>query len=88
MRSAERTPAKQARCRTTVRDIPYPVRAIWTADDPAMTLAVYGEKARAAPALPPPHCARQAFPREDQAAAIAQKIAELALLEQPGNPPS
>jgi len=51
MRSTERTPAKQARYRAAVRNVPYPVQAIWSADDPAMTLAVYGEKARVAAGL-------------------------------------
>jgi hypothetical protein len=48
-----------------------------------MTLAVYGEKARAAGlrevvALPGKH-----FPQEDQAPAIARKIAEQALRPSP-----
>jgi hypothetical protein len=51
MRRAERTPAKQARNRAAVRDVPYPVQAIWAAGDPAMTLAGYGERARAAAGL-------------------------------------
>jgi pimeloyl-ACP methyl ester carboxylesterase len=80
MRSSERTPEKQARYRAAVRDVPYPVQAIWAADDPTMTLAVYGEKARAAadladlPTVPGKH-----FPQEDQAPAIARQIAALAL---------
>jgi haloalkane dehalogenase len=84
MRSAERTPAKQARYRAAVGNVPYPVQAIWGADDPAMTLAVYGEKARAAAGLaevvtvPGKH-----FPQEDQAPAIARKIAEQALRPSP-----
>ncbi|HYA53408.1 MAG TPA: alpha/beta fold hydrolase [Streptosporangiaceae bacterium] len=84
MRSTERTPAKQARYRAAVRNVPYPVQAIWGADDPAMTLAVYGEKARAAAGLaqvatvPGKH-----FPQEDQAPAIARKIAEQALRAHP-----
>ena len=86
MRSTERTPAKQARYRAAVRDVPYPVQAIWAADDPAMTLAVYGEKARAAARLSRLHTVPgKHFPQEDQAPAIAQKIAELALLQQPGS---
>ena len=86
MRSTERTAAKQARYRAAVRDVPYPVQAIWAADDPTMTLAVYGEKARAAaglarvPTVPGKH-----FPQEDQAPALAQKIAELALRDRPGD---
>jgi haloalkane dehalogenase len=51
MRGDERTVAKQARHRTAVRNVPYPVQAAWAADDPAMTPAVYGEKARATAAL-------------------------------------
>ena len=62
------------------------MQAIWAADDPTMTLAVYGEKARAAaglarvPTVPGKH-----FPQEDQAPALAQKIAELALRDRPGD---
>jgi len=79
MRSTERTPAKQARYRAAVGNVPYPVQAIWGAEDPTMTLAVYGEKARAAAGLakvdtvPGKH-----FPQEDQAPAIARKIARQA----------
>jgi len=63
-----------------VRDVPYPVQAVWAADDPAMTLAVYGEKARAAAGLTDLHVVPgKHFPQEDQAPAIAQKITELAL---------
>lgn len=87
MRSTERTPAKQARYRAAVRNVPYPVQAIWAADDPAMTLAVYGEKARAAAGLARLHTVPgKHFPQEDQAPAIARKIAELALPQEPGNP--
>jgi haloalkane dehalogenase len=85
MRSSERSAAKQARYRAAVRDVPYPVQAIWAVDDPTMTLAVYGEKARAAAGLPRLHTVPgKHFPQEDQAPAIAQKIAELALRPPPG----
>jgi haloalkane dehalogenase len=80
MRSTERTPGKQAAYRAAVRDVPYPVQAVWAADDPTMTLAVYGEKARAAAGLAGLHVVPgKHFPQEDQAPAIAQKITELAL---------
>jgi haloalkane dehalogenase len=83
MRSSERTAAKQARYRAVVRDVPYPVQAVWAADDPTMTLAVYGEKARAAAGLPRVHTVPgKHFPQEDQAPALAGKIAELALRDQ------
>lgn len=82
MRGAERTPAKQARYRAAVRDVRYPVQAIWAADDPAMTLAVYGEQARAAAGLPRVHTVPgKHFPQEDQAPAIARKIAEFVSAE-------
>ena len=77
MRSTERTAAKQARYRAAVRDVPYPVQAIWGAQDPAMTLAVYGEKARAAAGLARVHTVPgKHFPQEDQGPAIARQIAE------------
>lgn len=87
MRSTERTAAKQARYRAAVRGVPYPVQAIWAAQDPTMTLAVYGDKARTAAGLSSLHTlAGKHFPQEDQAPAIAQKIAELALSQQSGGP--
>lgn len=77
MRNGERTAAKQARYRAAVRDVPYPVQAIWARDDPAMTLARYGEQARAAAGLARLHVVPgKHFPQEDQAPAIAQKIFE------------
>jgi haloalkane dehalogenase len=83
MRSTERTPAKQARYRAAVRDVPYPVQAIWAADDPAMTLAGYGEKARAAAGLERLHTVPgKHFPQEDQAPAIARQIAAFALSQE------
>jgi len=87
MRSRERTAAQQARYRAAVRDVPYPVQGVWAADDPTMTLAGYGEKARAAAGLPRLHIVPgKHFPQEDQAPAIAQKIAELALGRPPEGP--
>ena len=79
MRSTETTPEKQALYRSAVRDVPYRVQVVWAADDPALTLTAYGEKARAAAGLesidtvPGKH-----FPQEDQAPAIAQRVAEIA----------
>jgi haloalkane dehalogenase len=82
MRSTERTVAKQARYRAAVRNVPYPVQALWAADDPAMTLAGYGEKARAAAGLARLHTVPgKHFPQEDQAPAIASQIAEFVLFQ-------
>jgi pimeloyl-ACP methyl ester carboxylesterase len=85
IRSHERTPANQALYRAAVHDVPYPVQAVWASEDPTMTLAVYGEKARAAAGLPSLHIVPgKHFPQEDQAPAIARKIAELAHRAGPG----
>lgn len=87
MRSTERTAAKQARYRAAVRNVPYPVQAVWAADDPAMTLAGYGEKARAAAGLARLHTVPgKHFPQEDQAPAIASQIAEFVLFQQSVDP--
>jgi haloalkane dehalogenase len=79
MRSTEPTPEKEALYRSTVRDVPYPVQVVWAAEDPALKLGVYGEQARAAAGLesiqtiPAKH-----FPQEDQAPAIAERVAAIA----------
>jgi pimeloyl-ACP methyl ester carboxylesterase len=79
MRSTERTPEKQALYRSVVGSVRYPVQVVWAKDDPALKLDVYGEKARAATGLeeidtlPGKH-----FFQEDQAPAIAQRIAAIA----------
>jgi haloalkane dehalogenase len=79
MRSTERTPEKEALYRATVRDVPYPVQVVWAAEDPALKLSEYGERARAAAGLetidtiPGKH-----FPQEDQASTIADRVAAIA----------
>jgi haloalkane dehalogenase len=79
MRSTERTPEKQARYHSAVRNVPYPVQVIWAADDPALKVSVYGEQARRAVGLdhidliPGKH-----FPQEDQPAAMAEHVARVA----------
>lgn len=79
MRSTERTPEKQALYRRAVRDVPYPVQIVWAADDPALKLAEYGERARAAAGLDTISTVRaKHFLQEDQAAAIADHVARLA----------
>jgi pimeloyl-ACP methyl ester carboxylesterase len=78
MRRSERTPEKQALYRSVV-GVSHPVQVVWAKDDPALKLDVYGERARAAAGLeridtlPGKH-----FFQEDQAPAIAQRIAALA----------
>jgi pimeloyl-ACP methyl ester carboxylesterase len=78
IRSTERTPEKEALYRAAVGSGRYPVKVVWAADDPALKVDVYGEKARKAAGLgkieliPGKH-----FPHEDQPDAMADQIARL-----------
>jgi pimeloyl-ACP methyl ester carboxylesterase len=78
-RSAQATARKQELYRRVVGSRSYPVQVVWAAQDPAMPVGTYGEKARAAAGLsaidriPGKH-----FPQEDQAPAIAARIAATA----------
>ena len=79
MKGFERTRQKRDLYVSTVRQVPYPVQIIWGADDPALKIGVEGEHCKAAAeladmyTLPAKH-----FPQEDQAPAIAERIAKLA----------
>jgi pimeloyl-ACP methyl ester carboxylesterase len=82
MRSTETTPQKQALYRSAVRDVPYPVQVVWAAEDPALKLAIYGEQARAAAGLSAIHeLPGKHFFQEDQAPAIADRIATIARVQ-------
>jgi haloalkane dehalogenase len=78
-RRAQTTAGKQELYRRVVASESYPVQVIWGDQDPAMPVGKYGEKARAAAGLstidriPGKH-----FPQEDQAPAIAARIAAIA----------
>jgi haloalkane dehalogenase len=79
MRSAERTPQKQALYRSALRDVQYPVQVVWASRDPALPLRDYGEKARVAAGLDTIHTLPgKHFLQEDQAPAIADHVAALA----------
>ena len=79
MRGFERTPAKRALYTSAVRDVPYPVQIVWGDRDPALTLAVHGEQARRAAGLADIHrVPAKHFLQEDQAPAIAERVAALA----------
>ncbi len=78
MRGFERTREKRDLYVSTLRDVPYPVQVVWGADDPALTLAVHGEQARAAAGVERVHAVRaKHFLQEDQPAAVAERVAEL-----------
>jgi pimeloyl-ACP methyl ester carboxylesterase len=79
MRGFERTPAKQRLYLGVVRDVPYPVQVLWGADDPALKLSVHGEQVRRATGVETLHTIRaKHFLQEDQAPAIAERVAALA----------
>ncbi len=79
MRGFERTPEKAALYRGTLRDVPYPVQIVWGAQDPALKLAVHGEQARRAAGLEEIHTVpAKHFLQEDQAPAVAERVAALA----------
>jgi haloalkane dehalogenase len=79
MRGFERTAAKQRLYEGVVRDVPYPVQVVWGADDPALKLSVYGEQARGATGVDTVHTLpAKHFLQEDQAPAVAERIAALA----------
>ena len=78
-RSAQTTAEKQQLYRRVAGSRGYPVQVIWAAQDPAMPARTYGEKARAAAGLPAiDTIPGKHFPQEDQAPAIAARIAALA----------
>jgi pimeloyl-ACP methyl ester carboxylesterase len=78
-RSAQTTAEKQQLYRRVAGSRAYPVQVIWAAQDPAMPARTYGEKARAAAGLPAiDTIPGKHFPQEDQAPAIAARIAALA----------
>jgi len=78
MRGFERTREKRDLYVSTLRDVPYPVQIVWGADDPALKLAVHGEQARLAAELDEIHALpAKHFLQEDQAPAVAERVAAL-----------
>lgn len=79
MRGFERTREKRLRYVAAVMDGRYPVQALWGADDPALPPDPYGEIARdltgaaRLDTVPAKH-----FLQEDQASAIAERVARIA----------
>lgn len=79
MRNFSDSPEYRDLCKKAVKDVPYPVQAIWGADDPALTLKEYGTEIKEAAdlkdftQLPSKH-----FLQEEVWEEIADKISELA----------
>ncbi|MEJ7750506.1 MAG: alpha/beta fold hydrolase [Thermoleophilaceae bacterium] len=79
MRSFERTREKRDLYVSALRDVPYPVRVVWGAEDPALKVGVHGEQARLAAGLERIYTVRaKHFLQEDQPEAVAEHVAQLA----------
>jgi pimeloyl-ACP methyl ester carboxylesterase len=79
MRGFERTRAKRDLYVSTLREASYPVQVVWGADDPALPLGRHGEDVRRAAGLDEIHALpAKHFLQEDQAPAIAERVAALA----------
>lgn len=79
MRNFNDSPEYRDLCQKAIKDVPYPVQAIWGADDPALTLKEYGTEIKEAAdlkeftELPSKH-----FLQEEVWEEITTKITELA----------
>jgi haloalkane dehalogenase len=79
MRGFERTAEKQRLYSSALRDVPYPVQVVWGEDDPGLKLSVQGEAARRIAGLDEIHrLPAKHFLVEDQAPAVAERVAALA----------
>jgi haloalkane dehalogenase len=79
MRGFERTREKRDLYVRTVREAPYPRQIVWGADDPALKLERHGEDVRRAAGLDEIHSVpAKHFLQEDQAPAVAERVAALA----------
>jgi haloalkane dehalogenase len=79
MRGFERTPEKRRLYAGVLRDARYPRQIVWGADDPALTLATEGEAAKRAAGVDEIHSLpAKHFLQEDQAPAIAARVAAIA----------
>jgi haloalkane dehalogenase len=79
MRGFERTAAKRDLYERTLREARYPVQIVWGAHDPALTLDRHAEEARRAAGLDQVHTVpAKHFLQEDQAPAVAERVAQLA----------
>jgi haloalkane dehalogenase len=79
MRGFERTPEKRRLYAGVLRDARYPRQIVWGADDPALKLATEGEAAKRAAGVDEIHSLpAKHFLQEDQAPAIAARVAAIA----------
>jgi pimeloyl-ACP methyl ester carboxylesterase len=79
MRGFERTAEKQRLYESALRDVPYPVQIVWGELDPALPLEKHGNAARRIAGLAEVHrLPAKHFLQEDQAPAIAERVAAIA----------
>jgi haloalkane dehalogenase len=79
MRGFERTRAKRQLYAGTLRDVPYPVQVVWGEKDPALRVDRHGEDVRRIAGLDQIHTVpAKHFLQEDQAPAVADRVAALA----------
>jgi haloalkane dehalogenase len=79
MRGFERTREKRDLYVRTLRDARRPVQVVWGAKDPTLTLKREGEQARAAAGVERIHeLPARHFLQEDQAPALAERVAQIA----------
>jgi haloalkane dehalogenase len=77
MRGFELTLEKRDHYHAAIRDVPYPVQLIWGKDDTALTMANHGARAARATGLEIQALPGKHFFQEEQAPALAEKIAAL-----------
>jgi pimeloyl-ACP methyl ester carboxylesterase len=79
MRGFERTATKRALYERVLGGAPYPVQIVWGDRDPALKIDVHGEQARRAAGVDMVHrVPAKHFLQEDQAPAVADRVAALA----------
>ena len=79
MRGFERTREKRQLYASALREVPYPVQAVWGEKDPALRIDRHGEDVKRIAGLSEIHrVPAKHFLQEDQAPAIAERVASLA----------
>ena len=79
MRNFEDSVAFRELCHQAVQNVPYPVQAVWGAEDPALDYERYGEEIKKVANLTEVHkLPAKHFLQEDQPEAVAERIATIA----------
>lgn len=79
MRNFDKSPEFRELCLKAVKNVNYPVQAVWGSKDPALTLETYGEEIKKAAGLREIHVLRSKHLLQEEAwLSIADKIVELA----------